>query len=290
MCAVSKQETIDYLEARQLPDGGYFFARVEPSSGLETYLAVKSLKLLGAKIKNADSVVSFWKKQALNGNVNDLFSVYLMVETYKDLGLPIESSGIDRQRVLDSVNEIISSLSTLEVHEQSNLDNISDAMNAFSSMGHGLENLFYLATLVRDFDLDVDKDEITAHVLSLRNTDGGFGSKSCSHPMSVYHALHILKTLSCEIAGKEQISAYLRSQFNRIDYLENLFFVTESLNLLDEPLPDIVEIVRFIEGCRRNNGGFSRARVMGIPTIEYTFMAISVLKICEKQTQRRYTK
>lgn len=285
MCVVSRQETIDYLEARHLPDGGYFFARVEPSSGLETYLAIKTLKLLGAKLKNTDSVVSFWKKQASKGNVNDVFSVYLMVETYKALGIPFKSSVIDKQRVLSFARETTSPPSVPAVQGQDNSGNLADAMNYIGLIGRDLENLFYLATLVRDLDLDVDKDEISARVLALRNTDGGFGRNSCSHPMSVYHALNILKTLSGEIADKEQISAYLRTQFNQIDYLENVFFVAESLNLLDEPLPDIWRIVRFIEGCRRNNGGFSRARVMGIPTIEYTAMAISVLKICEKQTK-----
>jgi hypothetical protein len=290
MCVVSRQEIIDYLEARHLPDGGYFFARVEPSSGLETYLAVKTFKLLGVDIKNAGSVVSFWKKQSAKGNVDSLFSAYLMIETFKELGFPFGSLEVNAQRVLGLVKELPPFRGSPAVHENIRLNNVAEAMNYAALIGRDLENLFHLATLAHDLNLAVDKNALSARVLSIWNEDGGFGGNNCSHPLSVYHALSILKALSLQIGDKQRISAYLKSRLDDFEYLENVFFVAESLCLLDEPLPDVWSIVRFIEGCSRKNGGFSRARAMGIPTIEHTFMAVSVLNICEKQTKRKYTK
>ena len=288
MCVISRQEIIDYLEARHLPDGGYFFARVEPSSGLETYLAIKTFNLLGEETKNAEAVISFWENQELKGNVDSLLAVYLMVKTFKELGLPVGSLEANRQRVLAFLKKIPPFRPAPAMHKYERVSNLAEAMNYAALIGRDLENLFYLATLTHDLNLAVDKNTLSAHVLSLRNADGGFGNNNRSHPMSIYHALSILKTLSCEISGKESISFYLKSQLDAIDYLENIYFVVESFNLLDEPLLDINRIIRFLEGCYRKNGGFSRARATGISTIEYTFMAVSVLNICENQAKRNF--
>jgi len=56
-----------------------FFAGIEISSGLKTYLAVKTLSFLGAKIKKAKSVELFWEQREAEGNINDLFSIFLAV-------------------------------------------------------------------------------------------------------------------------------------------------------------------------------------------------------------------
>jgi hypothetical protein len=72
---------------------------------------------------------------------------------------------------------------------------------------------------------------------------------------------------------------------NKQEILEQIFFIVQSLRLLEEPLPDPLEILRFVESCRRNNGGSSRSRTMGIPTIEYTYMAVSIFTICCEQTK-----
>jgi hypothetical protein len=70
----NRQKIAKYIEDCHLTDGGYFFAKVEPSSGLDTYLAVKTLRLLGVKTKNLKSVELFWKQREVEGNINDLFS------------------------------------------------------------------------------------------------------------------------------------------------------------------------------------------------------------------------
>jgi len=86
---MNRRKIAEYIEDCHLSDGGYFFAKIEPSSGLETYLAVKTLKLLGVKTKNTESVALFWKEEDNEGNLNNLFSIFLATETYKELGLKI---------------------------------------------------------------------------------------------------------------------------------------------------------------------------------------------------------
>jgi hypothetical protein len=41
-------------------------------------------------------------------------------------------------------------------------------------------------------------------------------------------------------------------------------------------VPD--RVMRFVMMCQRANGGFSRGTIMGIPTLEYTFYALSILR------------
>lgn len=42
-----KNDPLSYIRQRRMADGGYFFARVTPSSLQDTYFAVVSLNLLG---------------------------------------------------------------------------------------------------------------------------------------------------------------------------------------------------------------------------------------------------
>jgi hypothetical protein len=37
-------------------------------------------------------------------------------------------------------------------------------------------------------------------------------------------------------------------------------------------------VIKFVMECQLPNGGFSRSTIMGIPTLEYTFYAMSILK------------
>ncbi len=61
--------------------------------------------------------------------------------------------------------------------------------------------------------------------------------------------------------------------------MENLYCVIEGLKMLGEKsLPRKNEALDFVFSCQRENGGFSRARTIGIPTIENTFQAVEILR------------
>ncbi len=284
MRLINNQKIVEYVEARRLADGGYFFARIEPSSGLETCLAVKTLNLLGAEVKKACPVLDFWKKQQEKGNLDNLLAVYLMVETYQELGVPLGFMKKTVCRILEHTKETLILHPTINRIPPEKVAVVADAMNSISVIGRDLEDLYYWVRLAHALHLPLDKNAIANHVRSLRNADGGFGCKKASDPMLTFHALGILRTISCPIDSQKKLAAYVNSQLEHLDYLERLFFVVKSIELLNERLGDVTGIIEFIEGCYRNNGGFGRARSMGIATIEYTFMATSVLKYCEKSS------
>lgn len=289
MSLIDKQKIVDYIEDRHMSDGGYFFAQVEPSGGLDTYLAVKTLGLLGVKTKNAKSVADFWRREILEGNLNDLFAVFLAVETYKELGLPIAAFKKYEPLLIGQKERAFSHASPFHTSKDKKLG-FTYAMDFIGARGKDLQDLFYLAVLSRDLKFEVDKKEIADFVYSLQNKDGGFGHKNESHLLATYHALNILDALSLPVRDKDKILVFLVHWFDKSDYLEDLFYSAESLSLLDESLPDVEEAFQFVDSCQRNNGGFSRARVMGIPTIEHTYMAVSVLKACEKSAGKKFIK
>jgi hypothetical protein len=286
---IDKQKIINYIEDCHLADGGYFFAKVEPSSGLDTYLAVKTLKLLGAKTKNTKSIALFWKQEEADGNLDDLFMIFLAVETFKESGLQVGVFKKYRKYLIDYYKNIIPrSAFTYSENKKLSKKSFSSAMNYLNAVGKELQDLFYLVILNYDLKIKiVDKQKITKLVVSLQNKNGGFGRSGESHLMATYYALSILKLLSFDFSVRETVYDYLIKQWDRCDFLEDLFCIVESLALIRKPLPDINKVLNFVDACQRNNGGFGRAPVMSVPTIEDTYRAVSIIKTCENYLHKK---
>jgi hypothetical protein len=288
----NRRKIAKYIEDCHLADGGYFFAKVEPSSGLDTYLAVKTLRLLGVKTKNAKSVELFWKQRETEGNINDLFSIFLVVETFKELGLSIKAFRKFKNYLTDYYKRIIQQAPFIySENERLSKKGFWWAMNYFSTMGKELEDLFYLVTLSHDLGLKImNKKKIIKLIISLQNKNGGFGVSRESHLMTTYHALAILKLLSFDPPAKKKVFNYLMECWDNCNFLEDLYYIVEGLTLLRKPLPKIRKIIQFVESCQRGNGGFGRAPMMSIPTIEDTYRAVSIIKTCENYSHKKFLK
>ena len=284
------RKIVKYIEDCHLSDGGYFFARIEPSSGLETYLAVKTLRLLGVKTKNAKSVELFWEQREAEGNIDDPFSIFLAVETFKELGLKVEVFRKYRKYLADYYKHIIPR-GAFVYSENKRLSGKGfwSAMGYFSTIGKELEDLFYLVTLNQNLKIKIiNKEKIIKLIISLQNKNGGFGRGRESHLMATYHALAILKLLSFDFPAKEKVYSYLVERWDDCDFLEDLFYIVESLALIRKPLPKVSKIIQFVDSCQRGNGGFGRAPMMSIPTIEDTYLAVSVIKTCENYSSKKF--
>ena len=288
MDRLSKQKIIDYIEGCHLPDGGYFFAGVEPSSGRDTYLAVKTTRLLGVRAKNTKSIADFWQRKIAEGNLDDLFAVFLAVETYKELGLSVAPFKKYVPLLIDQQERAFVRDSLFHLRGDKKMS-FAYAMNYIDAHGKDLEDILYLSTLSRDLLCPVDKKRIADVVYASQNMDGGFGHAHESNLMATYYALRILNTLSLPIKNRNKIFQFLVGRLNKSDYLEDVFYATMSLAALNKPVPDVGKIFQYVKNCQRNNGGFGRAQSMGIPTVEYTFMAVSILKVCEKHAGEKYS-
>ncbi len=65
-------------------------------------------------------------------------------------------------------------------------------------------------------------------------------------------------------------------------FLEHIFFGMMILEKIGENPRYIQPIIDFVLKCRTKSGGFARSKVLGIPTLESTYHAISILSSVRK--------
>ena len=287
---VDRQAIINYIQACHLSDGGYFFAKVAPSSGLETYLAVRALQLLGAQPKDKKSIALFWQRHDKEGNLDSPFAIYLAVKSYQILGFNLESFQKYSDYLTRYYQVIMSQGASVYLeNKQWGVKSFSLAMSYIGTVGRELESLFYLTQLQKALGLAIIKErEVAQLVNSLQNQDGGFGRGGDSHLMTTYHALSILKLLSARPAKPDKIYRYLIGQLPSLYFLEDLFYLVQSFALIGKPVPQVRKIVQFVASCQKNNGGFGRASSMSIATIEDTYYAVSIIKTAETSSRQKF--
>jgi hypothetical protein len=120
----------------------------------------------------------------------------------------------------------------------------------------------------------------------LLNPDGGYGRGGFSTLASTFYATEIHKLLEIELRRLTSTRDYLRDKEDKwranfdkgqVDFLENLFWLVKGLANMGEKSNMLERITGFVMACQRANGGFARTTIMGIPTLEYTFYALSIL-------------
>jgi len=273
------EKIISYLKDRQLPDGGFFFAGVEPSAGKDTYLATLALTMLGAGFDRR-AVLNFWDAKINEAALREYSIMYWAIESLKLL--PAEVFLFERrwkQRAASLIEDRLT-LKNFSRNELRKLPVGFDAdMLAIALIGKRLEDLFYLLSLCLALEIAVDDSEAVRFIAELQQEDGGFSEKIISDSPTTLWSLKILKLLNRPFPKREKIRSFLQSQFLSSDDLENLYCVTEGLLLLGENhLPRKNEALDFVFSCQRANGGFSRARTIGIATIENTFQAVKIFR------------
>jgi len=266
-----KKEIIRYLEDCHIEDGGYYFAKIAPSSGLDTCFAVKTLQMLGVKPAKIDPIVQFWRDQDAEGNLSDVTGLYFSVETIKALGLP-----------LDNFTKYKKFLESYERKTEDKSDNIPIDIEIAPIYADLVDNeaqtIFYLVTLLKDLNCRIDNTSIKTQLNFFQNNDGGFGVMKGSQLATTFYCLSITDLIGYKLENKDQTECYLFSELGRVNYLEEYYWAVESLVLLEKIIPNKDKIITFLNACKRDNGGFSRSQFMGISTIEYTFQAVSLLK------------
>jgi hypothetical protein len=267
-----RREVVSYIERCHLEDGGYFFARIPPSSGTDTYFAVKSLSILGVKPQNPEAVVNFFLNWIREGTLGGITGIFNVVEVINELGqITDELRSYAQERIMVCENKAggFGALENLDVEVTSELQQTYRAVRV-------------LKTLSTRFD----QNRIVRFVSGFLNPDGGYGREGRSTLASTFYTTEIHRLLGAETAKISTVD-YLRSRetnwqvnFDRgqVSFIEDLFWLVKGLANLGEKSDFPDRVTRFVLGCQRRGGGFSRATIMGIPTLEYTFYALSILR------------
>jgi len=261
-----RQEVVNYIERCYLEDGGYFFARIPPSSGTDTCFAIKSLAILGVKPQHPESVLNFFLSQIREGTMGGVTGIFNAVEVIDELSYvnrDLKSYAEEKVMVWQNGAGGFGALENIDVEVSSELQETYRAVKVLKTVG---------ATF--------DEKGIVRFISSLLNQDGGYGRSGHSTLASTFYATAIYRLLEVENGASTSTIAYLinREKNWQVQFIEDLYWLVEGLANLGEKsnFPD--RIIRFIMECQRQNGGFSRATIMGIPTLEYTYYAISILK------------
>jgi hypothetical protein len=143
-----------------------------------------------------------------------------------------------------------------------------------------LETTFRVLSVLNSLGRDFNKQQIINFVLRFNNADGGFGKGHISTLASTFYATEIFKLSMYDSAELKLTVSYLRDRENiwRLNFIEDIYWLSSSLSNLGQKTSITEWAISFVKACQRPNGGFARKDVMGIPTLEDTFYAISILK------------
>jgi len=102
-----RRGVLGYIERCHLEDGGYFFACIPPSSGLDTYFAVKSLSILGVRPDRPKAIADFFLNDVKASALNGMTGIFLAVEVLNELGrMTDELKRYARPRVMALQNKV----------------------------------------------------------------------------------------------------------------------------------------------------------------------------------------
>jgi hypothetical protein len=267
-----RQQLIEYIESCQVEDGGFFFARMPPSSARDTYFAVKSLHMIGEKPRRASAIVDYFLNRAKNNSLYGLSEIFAAVEVMNEL---------DQKMVANLRNRAQSVR-----HSQNKAGGFGAIENIDIEVPSELEDTYRAIRTLQIIGTDFDEQKVARFVSSLLNPDGGYGGHGFSTLASTFYATEIHKLLRTEIRRLTSTRDYLRDKEDKwranfdkgqVDFLENLFWLVKGLANTGEKSNIPERITEFVMACQRANGGFARTTIMGIPTLEYTFYALSIL-------------
>jgi len=253
-----------YVHSCQMEDGGYFFARISPGSLRDTYFAVRTLHMLGQQPRQPAALESFVWSSLREDSGNNAHALYLSTEVLGVLGQQMDALRTRIQALLESFEL---------ADEPSNLDMFY--LEVVSELEHTLE----LVSLFVQFGLPFNREKIVNSICSLSNADGGFGRQGTSTLATTYYAVPTLTMLGHPLNERERILSFLENRERNLYFLEDLYYLETTRSMLGVASSDTEQVISFVLDCQRIGGGFARARPMGIPTLEYTYYAVSILKL-----------
>jgi len=154
-----------------------------------------------------------------------------------------------------------------------------------------IEDVHLAVELLNALDLTMNPSLIIKQISELQNSDGSFGSGKRSRIASTYNALAIFRILNHDDARTiHRALEWIRRceapsggfveepDFLNTVFLEETYFGTKALSILDERPLHPKETLRLIAKFQNSNGGFRRSIFLGLSEFESTYQALSCIK------------
>jgi hypothetical protein len=244
---IDLSNVIKYLTERERDEGGFSFSPNLYPNIEDTYYAIRTFQLLGVEI-NRSKTANYL--QCIDWNyVGYPRAIYMILYLHLSTGIQLPKP------LLDFLKKDWSRFHLLDAQYFSN--EIQKLLNqhfkllssSFDFQFHpqdSLQSLRKKVSILTDFNISFDKNEVIRWVQLCQNGDGGFGF----YPGTT-------------------------------SFMENTYCAIEILSKL-QALPRRIETCReYILGCQTKSGGFGRAP-NSFPFIETTFQAVLGLFLLEK--------
>lgn len=218
------------------------------------------------KPTHPEATASFFINDFKEGTLGGTTGIFLTVDVLKELG-----------RVTDEIrNYALPRIMAL----QNKAGGFGAYENIDVEVPSELQETYRAVTVLKIIGAEFNKQKVSRFVFRMLNPDGGYGGNGHSTLASTYYATEIHKLLGAETEKLNITRNYLRKRLDnwQVQFIEDLYWLVGGLVNMGEKTNYPDKISRFIRACQRSNGGFSRATIMGIPTLEYTYYALSILK------------
>lgn len=269
------QQVLQYVKARQNPDGGYIFAQGADSGAQDTYYALAIFSLLRTEPPNPEATIDWLRKFP----ADNVYSYYYVAK-----GLALRNRQVD-QKILQRVVELRK--------PHGGYSEIDVNIEAYSEF----EATYRATEILRELHVSVDPEPTTQWLLNSMNADGGFG-RVCSNLISTFHALSTLYNLRYEIRKLKKTLQFVRSCEKKrggftvvpevsLPFLQEVYAGAAVLRIMDEPLAYPDATAELLLGLQNSNGGFRRSIELGLSTFEDTYYALSTYESTHRSRAKR---
>jgi len=256
---------VNYVVKRQNKDGGYTFAQGAESNAQDTYYGLAILSSLNSPLLNVEKTASFVKETRLD----TIYPIYYTAKALELLG-----KGIDE----NLKNHLIPILK---------FNRFFGSINFYSEVSSEFTITYMSLELARMLKLKIDRKEVAGWLLSVRNIDGGFGSRGLSNINSTYYAIASLKLLDVSLKDPQETLKFVKAcekpeggftviPINFTPYMEYTFYGMMTLDLVGEKSRYPRQTIDWILSCQNGNGGFARSD-LGISSFVDTYFAVTLL-------------
>jgi hypothetical protein len=265
-----EERAVRYVTARRCRMGGYCFYELDEPNGSDTYYALSVLALLGSDSRDDDTLRYLKSLQREDGSYDNIFMAYFAIKSLEILQ--------DRPTA-DPMSYLMKNVTRCA------LDPNGQPVGTIS-MFNSLRCLVALCSALNArLDENLTKGIIDL-ILTFRKADKGFGHVR-STLLETSQALESLKWLGylvetlaaedfirkCEVADY----GFTGVPNTSLAYLEQVHGGLTVCALLSYKPRHMEQCARFIRGCQKNDGGFSRRR--GISTLQDTYYAVHSLSL-----------
>lgn len=266
-----RAQVIKYVRERHCREqGGFCFYRLEEPSGADTFYALWVLNALNEPFSDENTVSYLERLQLPDGSYESIFSAFYSIKALQLL---------NRRPLYDASHYIEGKMAEYDIHAENMPAEITSVFKQLLF----LMELYDSAGTSRSPALE---GRIQRILLQFQNKDGGFGYINSSLDETA-KALRILQGVDPDFDNSKTRNFIMDCETpdfgftdvpgTSLSYIEHICAGLNASHLASCRPRYLNACSLFISGCRRRNGGFSRAISDGIATLENTYFAVHSL-------------